>query len=192
MKSIKNLQHVMERKSFPDFLKAMNHVVDIKEWSETGGVFNLCRNLLRTFDPDVIYDVGCGRRPTLGALMALNYKKKVVCIDPQLDLTAAESILRLFKYSATLGDYLRESAGTKHQILNVPTLVLANHSHVSKKEVFVLIQKLRTWVYITVPCCVDNRLNNRACVSYKDIHMHSPRNDVFIYASNPALIRNLL
>lgn len=192
MKSIKNIQHILERKSFPDFLKALHYKVDLKEWSETGGVFNLCRCLLHSFSPTVVYDVGSGRRPTLGTLMALNYKTKVVCIDPQLDTTCASEISRLQLHKVPLSEYLRTTFVEDGFDSEAPTLILANHSHVSKREARALIQKLKDWVYITVPCCVDNKLSNRSCVSYKDMHMHSARNDIFIYASNPGYIAGLL
>jgi hypothetical protein len=64
MKSYKNIARVVTRKSFPDFLKALNYRVDVKEWSEVGGTFEIVRKVMHVFDADYMYDVGCGKYPT--------------------------------------------------------------------------------------------------------------------------------
>jgi hypothetical protein len=189
MRSIRNIQQIMGRKSFPDFLAAMNNHVDLKEWSEVGGVYGLSRNILRHFKADHIFDIGCGKRPTLGTLMALNYKAFVYCIDPQLSLDYAKNITRLFLYNEPLSHYLSK---IENITITEPTLVLCNHSHVSKKEITKFLAKIDNWIYVTVPCCIDNRLSNKKCISYKDIHMHTPENDVHIYASDDKYLKELL
>lgn len=190
MKSIKNIQQITNRRSFPDFMTAMNYKVDLKEWSEVGGVYNICRTLLKTFNPDIIFDIGCGKRPTLGVIMALNYKIPVYCIDPQLDTELAKNINDIFLKNISLQEYnkiLRRRGKSEDK-----ALILGNHSHVSKQEITEFTRFFSEWVYITVPCCIDNKLTNRACVCYKDIHMHSPKNNVFICASNNEYLKGLL
>lgn len=187
MKSIRNIQQVMERKSFPDFLAAMNNKVDLKEWSEVGGIYGLSRNILKNFKADHIFDIGCGKRPTLGAMMALNYKCRVHCIDPQLSKEYAKNITRLNLCDVQLDYYLKLGDEIKS-----PTLVLCNHAHVARKDIVKFLAKINNWIYVTVPCCVDNRLSNKKCISYKDIHMHTPKNDVYIYASDDKYLKELL
>ena len=81
MKSSRNLEPVINRRSFADFIEALNGHTDIKEWSEVGGVFRRVRDITSIFEPDLVIDCGCGKRPTLATMMALNYPwevKKVV------------------------------------------------------------------------------------------------------------------
>ena len=188
MRSSKNIEYVMGRRSVRDFLEALNFHIDIKELSEVGGVYDLCRILLNTYKPAAILDIGGGKRPTLAAIMSLNYKAPVYSIDPQLDMLLGENLKNFHKFNTTLMEALPKLDIQRE----APILVLANHSHVSKKEIMMLLQKHVTWVYITVPCCVDNRLSDRLCLSYKDLHMHTDKNDVYIYTSDRALLTGML
>lgn len=189
MKSHKNIEYVLTRRSFPDFLKALDHKVDTKEWSEVGGVFHLARGILQKFKPGVIFDIGCGKRPTLAVMMALNFKAPVIAVDPQLDDTLAGDIKRLWLYPSPTKDWLHNNGAPKD---SNGALILANHSHVSKREIMELTNLYKTWVYVTVPCCVDNKLSGRMALTYKDVHMHTPKNDVYIYASHKELLKTLM
>jgi hypothetical protein len=188
MKSYLNIGYVLERKSFPLFLAALNNFVDMKEWSEVGGVYNICRKIMHKHSPDVIYDIGCGKRPTLALMMALNYKVPVHAIDPQLDLSNCKSINRLYMYNLKLKQFIEMSDFKDYN----NALVLANHSHASMREVTELLSKFKEWTYLTVPCCIDNRLNNKSGVHYKDIHMHSDKNSVFIYSKSNEAIASIM
>lgn len=190
MKSHLNLKHILDRKSFPLFLKALNNKVDLKEWSEVGGVFASARKILQKYQPEYIFDIGCGKRPTLAMMMALNYGAEVEAIDPQLDLTCGEGVDRYVGRKEKLKEFL-SSCGPAY-FPEKPILVLANHSHVSKREIMGLLASYNNWVYVTVPCCIDNRLSNTSAITYKDIHMHSDKNDVYVYASDSNFIKHLL
>lgn len=187
MKSYQNIQNVLERKSFPLFLSALRNFVDTKEWSEVGGVFHVCRQILTDYNPEVVFDIGCGKRPTLALMMVLNYKRDVYAVDPQLDTTYCEGVRNIFLYNTELKEFakLEES----HRYSNA--LVLANHSHVSTKHMSGFLSRFRKWVYVTVPCCVDNKLTGKVGIHIKDVHMHTDKNDVYTYASSPALLSGL-
>lgn len=187
MKSYKNISYVLERKSFPLFLSALNNFVDTKEWSEVGGVYNLCRKLMVNFNPDIIFDVGCGKRPTLALLMALNYKAVVHAIDPQLDNTYCAEIERLNLHSVKLEEFAK-SMDIKRE---TTALILANHSHVSSRYIRAFLSKFKIWVYVTVPCCVSNRLSDEVGVCFKDIHMHTDKNDVYVYSNKKEYLSNM-
>lgn len=187
MKSHRNIQKVLERKSFPLFLQALNNHVDTKEWSEVGGVFEVCRKLLGNFSPGHVFDVGCGRRPTLALLMALNYPFQVHAVDPNLDLSLCYGVERIHLYNLKLAEFAR--FGVPETAM---ALVLANHSHAPLKEIRTLLGLCKSWVYITVPCCVDNRLRDMAGVHLKDPHMHSEKNDVYVYSNEKGLLSTLL
>lgn len=186
MKSHKNIKMVLERKSFKGFIEAMNYHVDIKEWSEVGGVYNIARKILKHFEPELIMDVGCGKRPTLATIMALNYKVKVVAIDPQLDNSYAAQIQRLSLNREILLDYIKTMKKQES------VLIVANHSHAPKSEITLLLSKVKNWVYITVPCCVDNKLSNETSIYYKDLHMHSEKNDVFIFSKDKTILAKMI
>lgn len=187
MKSHLNLKIVLERKSFPKFLQALNYHVDIKEWSETGGVFSLCRKILHNFAPDDVYDIGCGKRPTLALLMALNYPFNVHAVDPQLDTSYAKAVSRLFLYNLGLRNFAAAGMPGSNK-----AMVLANHAHVPAKDMSSFLSGFKEWVYVTVPCCIDNRLASMPCVHYKDPHMHSEKNGVYVYSNVKPLLANLV
>lgn len=186
MKSATNVSRVVERKSFKDFIVAMNYHVDVKEWSEVGGVYEISRRILKHFDPELIMDVGCGKRPTLATLMALNYKCDVVAVDPQLDDQYSSKINRLVKVRTTLLEY------AKSVLVKRRLLLLANHSHAPKYEIMLMLSKSPSWVYVTVPCCVDNKLSNEISIHFKDIHMHSDKNEVFVFSNNQKILSKTL
>lgn len=186
MKSHKNIERILKRKSFKGFIEAMDYHVDIKEWSEVGGVYDIARKILHHFEPEIIMDVGCGKRPTLATIMALNYKIKVVAIDPNLDIGYSKNIERLDLHKETLLSH------SKRTDLGKTVLVLANHSHASKHEISLLLSKTKDWVYVTIPCCMDNKLHNKTSIHYKDIHMHSEKNDVFIFSKDGAILSKIL
>jgi hypothetical protein len=182
----------MERRSFPDFLKSLNNHVDLKEWSEVGGVFNIVMNLFKDFNPDFILDVGCGKRPTFAILMVLNYKITTYAIDPNLGTEYLTSNLRyLYYFKNTLETFSKESVNSNIQ--NSKVLIVCNHSHVKSKEISEFINSLKKdWVYITVPCCYDNKLPNQKSISIIDKHIHSPKNEIFIYSNNTNYLCNIL
>lgn len=192
MKSIKNVQEVLTRKSFPDFMKALNHRVDIKEWSEVGGVFKIARNILQKKKFDIIFDIGCGKYPTLATMVALNIKSsEVIAIDPQLQLSESfDFIKRLDLIKDKLSDV--SDLALTGSGLNGSALLLSNHSHATNKEIKRVTNLFKEWIYITVPCCVDNRLHGLKSIHIKDVHSHSPKNDVYICASSPALLCTIL
>jgi|GEM_PF-4597278 len=170
MKSAKRLDELLRRKMFPDFLAAMNHHVDAKEWVECVSMFNIARKILLKKNYDVILDIGCGKRPTLGTIMALSYKKPVICIDPQLDTSYAKNINNISLVPVKL---------LETPILGLSVLVLCNHSHVTKEEMMILLSRQREWCYVTCPCCVDNRFKQGEYV--KDIRNWSPKNETYIF-----------
>lgn len=175
MRSVKYIAEIMRRRSFPEFFNALDNHVDLKEWSEVGAMFEVARKVLSVSDYDVILDVGCGKRPTLGILMALNYgneKRTVVSIDPQLATTYASNIKYLSKFKGKLSELPKISSGIK-------VLVLANHAHVSKNEMKKFLSTLSSWTYVTCPCCIDNKLDDGKYI--KDIHSWSPKNEIYIF-----------
>lgn len=197
MRSVKNVQQVLMRRSFPDFLKAMNNKVDIKEWSEVGGVFSAVRSVLRNLKPDIVFEIGCGKRPTLATLLALNYKMPIVAIDPALNLDYAEGIWGLKLVPVTLQGAL-DNCDLLVELLDglvsqdpATALVVANHAHCSRREILALTKMFKHWVYITVPCCVDNTLLAPALVK-EDIHMHTPKNKIYTQASDKKLLSKLV
>lgn len=191
MKSSRNIELILQRRSLVDFIKALGNHVDPKEWSEVGGVYDLCRRIFAICTPKVVFDIGSGKRPTFAVLMALNYKVKVAAIDPQLDTELASEVRGYSPFKYELKQFLshEEAAGFLTDEL---TLIVGNHSHVSKREIMMLTQHLKDWIYVTVPCCVDNKLSNNTAISYKDIHMHTDKNDVYIYASNTKCLESML
>ena len=191
MKSIKNIQEVVGRKSFMDFMIAMNGFADLKEWSEVGGMLNLVRKLLTVFDPDDMIDVGCGQRPTLAALLALNYGSEtriISAIDPQLGLEYGQNLSSYYAYKMKLGEWWREYNKYRHLFTreNHRLLIISNHGHVKPQEVdkFISESVYGRWVYVTCPCCVDNRLTNRRSIHFEDQHMNTPKNKIYIYADD--------
>jgi len=176
MKSIKNIKNIINRKSFIDFLIAIDNKKDLKEWSEVGGVFDFVRKILKKWEPDIVFDIGCGKRPTLGTMMALNYPWDVISIDPKIDTNLCDNIHGIKLVKSKLSDFNDE-----YNIDHKYGLVLCNHSHVKENEIKELLEKFDDWVYITVPCCVDNTLKGKYCINYIDEHMWTTKNKIYIY-----------
>ncbi len=199
MNSVKNVQQVMARRSFPEFLRAMGDHVDVKEWSEVGGVFNAVRSVLRRFRPDVIVEAGCGKRPTLATMLALNYSIPVYVTDPGLDTSYASNVKGLGKFTLPLHGLSVGSADPidEHgmRLIDVTkqrsVLLVANHSHHSRKDAAEFVKMFDAWVYITVPCCKHNTLLEPSIVK-EDIHMHSPKNKIYTQAFDKRLLADLV
>jgi hypothetical protein len=86
---------------------------------------------------------------------------------------------------------------TDHKILfgtqlKSKILLVANHAHTTQRETLEFLQKFSEWVYITVPCCMDNTLPGKYAVCKRDVHMHSPKNMVYVYASDDSVLSKLL
>ena len=176
----KYVKEVMKRKSFPDFFSALGSKVDWKEWSEIYGMYKVVLDTLykNNFIPDIVFDIGCGKRPTLGAFLALNIKSirniDVIAIDPQLDKNLCKNIYGIHLYPYTLDEYISGVSLNKKQ----KALVLCNHAHVSKKQVINFLDNYEEWIYITCPCCVDNQLDSGLYIVDKNVD--SPKNTYYI------------
>jgi hypothetical protein len=181
MKSFKYIKQLLERKSFPDFIKAVGMKVDLKEWTECIGMMNKVNEITKDKKIDFVFDIGCGKRPTLGILLALNFSglNKVVCIDPQLDTSLASNVRGIKLFNVSLNDFLNKIKKVNKSFGNA--VICCNHSHVSKKELYSLMDLCNNWTYITTPCCVDNRLING--LYYKDEHIWSPKNEIYTFFS---------
>ena len=177
MKSYKYIEFILKRKSFPDFIKAVNFKADMKEWTECIAMFFRILHIIKDKKIDIAFDIGSGKRPTLGAIISLNIKSinKVVCIDPQLDLSLGKNIKGLTLEKETLLNYVDKNKSSKFN----DVLICCNHSHVSKKEIYQLMDLCNNWTYITSPCCIDNKLTDG--LYYKDRHIWSPKNEIFTF-----------
>jgi hypothetical protein len=198
MRPFSNIKKIIDRKSFIDFLIAMNNTKDYKEMSEVGGMYKTIESILSQevctglsednnfkmdfrFKPDFIIDIGCGKRPTLGTIMALNYKYPVICVDPQLSGEYAKNITGMEMHKCTLKEWwIQVKDDEKYK--DKKYLLLANHSHVTKKEIKLITEQLASlWIYITCPCCVDNLLSNRKAIAYKDNNIWSDKNIIYTF-----------
>ena len=74
MSNFRHIEYLLKRKCFPNYLKALNFKVDLKEMSECIGMLRVLRNVVRDKNITTAFDIGCGKRPTLGVLMALEIK----------------------------------------------------------------------------------------------------------------------
>jgi hypothetical protein len=180
MKSSKRLAEIITKKCFPTLIQAFNWKVDCKEMVEIQCMYSAVArdivNLLKD-NPDkkiTLFDIGCGKRPTLGTYFRLMFKslEKVICIDPQLDDSLAKNIRGI----QLIPDGLLESF--KHidfEEFDI-AIICCNHSHVNEDMIRKLLLKLNKWYYATVPCCVDNMLSNYRGNVIKDTHNWSDKN----------------
>ena len=181
MKSSRYLEFILRRKCFLDFFKAMNYHVDAKEWTEVIGMYFFMNKVIGDKKFDIVIDAGCGKRPTLGTWLALNRKDmaNIISIDPALDLNATYA-LDINNLNQCKGCLV---AGEEEGIINKDIkscLLLANHAHITKKEVKDFLSNFEDWIYITSPCCYDNRLDQKA-IYYKDPHVHSKKNEYYYF-----------
>lgn len=184
MKPAKRLKEIIEKKCFMDLIDAIRKV-DSKELVEVQCFYHaVCKDIaqiLKTFKGRKItlFDVGCGKRPTMGTFLRLMYPEiyEVVCIDPQLDLNLAKNIKGISLISKPLEEYY-----TKKCLEDIDlALVCLNHSHVSKKDIKKFLSHFDNWYYATVPCCVDNILTNVHGEFVKDGLNWSPQNILYKY-----------
>lgn len=179
MKKWKHIEYLLRRRSFPDFIKATGCKADPKEWSECIAMMHRINYAIKDKKIDVAFDIGCGKRPTLGILIALNVKSinKVVCVDPQLDTSLAKDIKGIELEKLYLTDFVNKIKEKSISFGNV--LICCNHSHAPKKEIYQLMDLCEDWIYITCPCCVDNKLKNG--LYFKDTAIWSPKNEIFTF-----------
>lgn len=182
----KYVKEVTQRKSFPDFFFALGCKFDWKEYSEIYSMYQIVVGTLEkySFKPDIVYDIGCGKRPTLGTFLALNVKSmnNIICIDPSLNTDLAKNIKGLELKQNYLSDFVfTESCKEKSKFDNKDVLILCNHSHVSKKDVLNLTKMHEKWIYITCPCCIDNKLDGGEFII--DKFVDSPKNIYYISRS---------
>ena len=177
----KYVKEVMRRKSFPDFFSALGSKVDWKEWSEIYGMYKVVLDTLykTDFKPDIVFDIGGGKRPTFGTFLILNVKSinNVICIDPQLDDKLCKNIKGMHLYSCYLNDFVSDEKINKQQ----RALAICNHAHVSKLQINKFLNNFDEWVYITCPCCVDNQLDSGSYIIDKNVD--SPKNTYYISSS---------
>lgn len=179
MKTDKYVMEILNRKCTIDFINAIKKI-DIKEWTEIYAMYKRLLNVLTkypTFKPDVVFDIGCGKRPTLGTWIALNIKSinNIICIDPQLDTTLANNINGLTLYNEELEQVLPLLSKKQSAI------VLCNHSHVTAQTIKQLLNKYEQWIYITCPCCVNNTFPNIGFDGMIDTYVKSPKNTYYTF-----------
>jgi len=182
MRSAENIKYILERRSFQDFLNALGGKVDLKEYSEVGGMVKIIKALMSIYDFSNIIDVGCGKRPTLATYMAYNYSAPVFAIDPKVDTNLCLDTNSLYLFDMKLSEFINERYSFKYGT----TLILCNHSHATKEEIEDLTNKMNNWVYLTMPCCIDNILN-RPYVRFEDEHIWSPKNKIFLQDKNNSI-----
>ena len=184
MRTPKYICEVLRRRSFPDFLAAMNNKADPKEWSETWAMFRVLLRELKTWPEKlkdtIILDAGCGKRPTLAVLVALNLPNaRVYAVDPQLDQTCGHAtdkapLQGLTLYKCSLGEIKITEC--------LPIIVLANHAHIPYSVLKAQTNPTLPWMIITNPCCTDNRPPSGRYVV--DRHIWSPKNTIYIGRSD--------
>ena len=184
MKNFRYVDYVMRRRSFTDFWLAMGMHYNPKEWTECVGMLNRAKHHMQDWTPDIAFDIGCGKRPTLGVLFALNVASvgHVACIDPQLDAPErAYGLKKITYYGLRLDTFLASEPHFLSDASGKKALILCNHAHVKKAEIMDLASNFGEWVYITCPCCVDNRLGNGHY--YRDESVWSPKNEFYTFKS---------
>ena len=178
IKPVKYIEYLLKRKFFPDFHKAMGYKTDLKEWTECVGMLHRVMQVTKGVHIDLAFDIGCGKRPTLGAMMAYNVKslKYIFSIDPELDTTLAKDVKKLKCMQSTLHYFLTlYKPDPKLKTI----LVCCNHAHVSTDEIKELFKLADNYIYITNPCCVDNLLDKGEY--YRDQHIWSKVNEIYTF-----------
>lgn len=180
----KNAKYIHEftgKRCFPDYLKAVGMKMDCKEITEC---WTLMRWFLHDFRPTAavtdFMDVGCGRRPTLGVMAALfTHGLRVRSVDPQLDSSLAAGIAGLKLDAVRLEDL---------EVDEFPpwtyTVLVGNHAHFSAAVLRAFVYKTKmTGVYVTVPCCQDNTIQDVYGVVRRDacLESWSPKSTMYVY-----------
>lgn len=187
MKDYTYVEYILKRRSFPDFLKAVGYKVDLKEWTECAAMLQIGKNILgqrqETFKPDLVIDAGCGVRPTLAVLLALNIKSlrstPIIAIDPVIYENLGTGIENLSLSKRTVGAWAHNDG----EFANKNAIVFCNHAHVGLNEVRHLLNKFSNWIYITSPCCLDNVIPNKLSLFYQDQRVWSAKNKYYIFES---------
>lgn len=179
MKSFKYTSYLLKRKCLREYMEAVNFHFDQKEVSECLGMVKVVKEVMRGQEITTAFDIGCGRRPTLGILLLLEVKSidQAICIDPQLNINLAKNIKGLHPNGCTLSDWCDNNFGPLGGYKNA--LICCNHSHVEKRELQRLFKRCNNYTYITNPCCIDNKLEKG--LYFKDKHINSPNNEIFVF-----------
>jgi len=183
--SYKRLSEIITKRCFLDVVKALDNKIDPKELVEVQCIYNYLSSYVMPTYKDTsinvcIFDIGCGKRPTLGVYLALMYSYNVVSIDPQLDINLANHVNNIKLINKRI-QFIKQS-DIPYDFNHI--IVIQNHGHVKYRQIRPLLNLAKTWEYITCPCCVDNRIPDKRAMHYKDSHSSSPKNEIYHYRSN--------
>jgi hypothetical protein len=182
MKPSKRLREIITKNCYLDLIEAVEKT-DPKELVEVQcfyhGAVKDIKNILKNNQNKniVLYDIGCGKRPTLGTYLRLLFPEltSVVCIDPQLDNNLAKNI----RYMSLVDDGLLEFSKDSDFSLVDIAIVCCNHAHVNTNMVKKFLDNFKKWYYGTVPCCEDNLLPNIEGDFVKDTYNWSDKNILY-------------
>jgi hypothetical protein len=125
------------------------------------------------------FDVGCGKRPTLGIMLAYLRTWEIISLDPKVESREEHRrVNRFCVYSYKLGEvspFLKPCFMQYEEIV-----VCANHSHHQFSEVENITQYAGVHYFVN-PCCIDNLPKNIKGECYINTKIWSDKNRLYYF-----------
>jgi hypothetical protein len=173
MKSSKYLNQFFARKSWKDIVQYMPHKLNLKEITEVMAVWRVARKYVD--EVGGIVDCGSGKWSSMGVLAAFSCKTDIYSVDPREDLIVHKDIKNHKCINKKLCDVIINKV--------CPVMLLSCHGHQTLSETKNFLDHFPQWIYITMPCCVDNRIPNRVGEVLVDQYVWSDKNTIYTYRS---------
>jgi hypothetical protein len=127
----------------------------------------------------LVLDVGCGKRPTLGIMLAHLRQWEIISIDPKVERRQEHSEIKRFStYSKPLGEIANFLKHCFHKETEI--VVCGNHSHHQFSEVENLTQYTAVHYFVN-PCCFDNLPKNIKGECYINTKIWSEKNRLYYF-----------
>jgi len=168
MKSFKYIERFFKYRSAIDIVSKLGKI-DLKEINECYAMFEFLRNMLVYSNKGnvVVFDVGCGKRPTF-SLMSAHFIKnwEFIAIDPNLEIKDYKTErLSCYKCKVEEFDFSKYTNRTK--------IGVYIHSHAPAINVF-------DYLFI-MPCCIDNLPKNILGFFKIDTNIWYNKNKIYYY-----------
>ena len=162
-------------KCAPDIIYKLGKL-DLKEITECYGIVLFMKRFpIWSVENALCLDVGCGKRPTLGIMLAHLRKWLITSIDPNLEMKSYDTH-RFMPVKSRLQDVAFSLICQDYKNI----ILCANHSHHQFDEVRE-ITKYTTVHYFVNPCCIDNLPKNVQGQCYINTRIWSDKNKLYYF-----------
>jgi hypothetical protein len=182
-KSVELLKRFESLHCAPDIIYRIGKL-DLKELTECYAMVLFMKRFDIWNKKDLlVLDVGCGKRPTLGIMLAHLRKWMVVSIDPAVEHKKEHFFTERFgTFKGKLESVLwAVESSLKNEAVDAKEIIVCgNHSHHQFSEVENLTQYTAVHYFVN-PCCIDNLPKNIKGECYINTKIWSEKNRLYYF-----------